>query len=108
MKFRVTAAAAADVRSIVEYLSVESPLAKSRFEARLDAVLVNIRERPLMGRRTDRRLTRVMNTYPFPYLIYLPDQAVRDIGAPRSPWGAQPEINAGAAWVVRYWEQDVK
>lgn len=70
MKFRVTAAAAADVRSIVEYLSVESPLAKSRFEARLDAVLVNIRERPLMGRRTDRRLTRVMNTYPFPYLIY--------------------------------------
>ena len=70
MKFRLAKAAAADARSIIEYLATESVLAKTHFETRLDQVFANIREQPMIGRRTDKQDIRMTNTHPFPYLVY--------------------------------------
>ena len=70
MKFRLTVAAAADVQSISAYLSAESPTARLGFEARLAQVFLNIREYPLTGRLTDRPQIRIVNTHPYPYIIY--------------------------------------
>jgi plasmid stabilization system protein ParE len=70
MKFRLAKAAAADVRTILEYLATESILAKANFEARLERVFANLREQPMIGRQTDRRGIRMTNTHPFPYLVY--------------------------------------
>ncbi|SMH50631.1 type II toxin-antitoxin system RelE/ParE family toxin [Mesorhizobium australicum] len=70
MKVRIAPRASREIDAILDYLAVESPSAEVGFATRLDEVLMTIASYPLAGRATNRRHTRLMNTEPYPYLVY--------------------------------------
>lgn len=70
MKVRLTKAASADIRTIYDYLASESPLARMRFEERLEEIMVDIRDFPATGHQSNKSGVRIKNTHPYPYLVF--------------------------------------
>ena len=70
MAFHVTPEALADIDSIMEYLKRESPKTAQRFDTRLHEVFRSIEEHPSAGRRTNKPQLRLVNTRPYPYLVF--------------------------------------
>ena len=70
MAFHVTPATLAEIDSILRYLKQESPKAAQRFDARLHEVFRSIEAHPLAGRRTNKPKLRLVNTHPYPYLVF--------------------------------------
>jgi plasmid stabilization system protein ParE len=68
--FRIAPEALIEIGKIAEYLTVQSPSAADGFERRLDELFTTIEGSPHVGRATNRRHIRLMNTNPYPYLIF--------------------------------------
>lgn len=92
MKLQFTPPAVADVESILSHLSGISPAAAERVGKRIEQVLGGLLENPYLGRRTDNRRIRYVNTVPFRYLIFYEatDSSIRVIAVrhgARNPTG---------------------
>ena len=70
MASHVTPAAVADIESILRHLDRKSPKAARRFDSRLHEVFRSIQDHPSAGRSTNKRKLRLVNTHPFPYLVF--------------------------------------
>lgn len=67
---RIAPEALVDLDRIVRYLDNESPSATDGFERRLQELFTTIKSNPYIGRATNRRQVRFINTKPYPYLVF--------------------------------------
>jgi toxin ParE1/3/4 len=70
MMLRLAPKALVDLDKIVNYLDQESPSAADGFERRLQELFDALKASPHIGRRSSRRLIRIINTKPYPYLVF--------------------------------------
>jgi plasmid stabilization system protein ParE len=70
MRLRVTPPALADIDEILTHIASVSPAAAARVSERIDVVMQRLVDNPHIGRATDRRRVRYVNTAPYPYLIF--------------------------------------
>ncbi|MBN9077736.1 MAG: hypothetical protein BGN87_21620 [Rhizobiales bacterium 65-79] len=76
MKLRVTPPAVADIDEILSYIRRDSPVTADKVGARINALMNGLAEHPDIGRQTNRKPIRYINTHPYPYLIFYRRMAV--------------------------------
>jgi len=70
MMLRIAPEALADIDGIASYLSNESRSASDGFERRIAELFEIIKGNRHIGRATNRRPVRFVNTRPYPYLMF--------------------------------------
>ena len=70
MKIRYTRRAASDLAAILSSIDERSPRGAERVKKRLQAVIGNLADQPLLGRLTQKRDVRRLVVNPYPYPVF--------------------------------------
>ncbi len=70
MRLRYTKPALADLDSILDYITSQSPQGAARVHARIEAIIDLLLTHQRIGVETDDPTIRRINTAPYPYLIF--------------------------------------
>lgn len=70
MKLRYTRPALAELSAILDYISIDAPLAADRVHARIRSVIDILLVYPSIGVRTDELGIRRLTVTPYPYLVF--------------------------------------
>jgi plasmid stabilization system protein ParE len=70
LKLRYTLPALADLDSILDYITAQSPQAAARVHTRIQLMIDLLPIYPFIGVRTDDPTIRRLTTTPYPYLVF--------------------------------------